>query len=179
MTAMTTIPPGLGNSLLILMSDTPASLAMIRNVLRQLADPPRARITLAHYLEPLLWRTADLKTILAWQEWFEQQDDLLNVSQPDPDLPSYFDRARGTLVQTGIVPEQIHVDMVWHNLDTINMRLAHLGRGDYSGVVIVRHHYDLLFNLLGSTLRQMLEPYGHQITLWVFGGPNDSAKKGP
>jgi hypothetical protein len=163
---MSSIPPGLGNSLLILMSDTPASLTMIREVVRQLVDPTHTTITLAYYLEPMLWLPVNQDTLKNWHDVFDQEAKLLEKSPPN--TSSYFDRACRTLSQAGVKPEQIRVETLWRDPETISLRLMHLKRGTYSGVVIVRHHYDLVFSLLGITLRRALDQYGHQVTVWIF-----------
>jgi hypothetical protein len=157
----------LGNSLLVLMSDAPASLALVTIILHELADPTQVDMTLAYYLEPLLWQRSDPGISEALQHLFEQEDALLDNTQP-ASPPTYFSQARTLIIRQGLSPDRVHVEAHWRQPDLLSYRKTQLTNGTYSAVIIVRHHYDMLFGLLGVTLRQVLIPFGHQVHVHIL-----------
>jgi hypothetical protein len=167
---METTPPELGHAPLILMSNTPASLAMVQLVSRQVADPAQIEITLAHYLEPLSWQTLDAGQAHHLDTLFKEEEGLLAENGTTTIAPesSYFEKANGVFIRAGVPADHVHIETGWQRSDVIAIRLDQLNSGRYSTVVIVRHHYDILYRFLGQSLRQILAQFGHQIHVWVF-----------
>jgi hypothetical protein len=167
---METTPLELGRAPLILMSDTPASLAMVQFVSRQVADPARIEITLAHYLEPLSWQTLDAGQTRRLETLYKEEEVLLTENAAPASIPesSYFEQANEVFIRAGVPTEQVHIETDWQHSDVIADRLDRLNAGGYSAVIIVRHHYDILYRFLGQSLRQILAQFGHQIHVWVF-----------
>jgi hypothetical protein len=159
------VPPDLGNSLLVIMSNTPGSLAMVKIAARQLPDPTHVEITLAHYLEPVLWQ--DHVAAQALEKLFRQEELLLDGEQASQS-DVYFQQSRSLLRDIGIPISRIHVEAVWNQRDIASVRLAKLADGTYSTLIIARHHYDLLHRLLDATLADVLRRNGSRAMLWVI-----------
>ncbi len=158
-------PPDLGSNLLIVMSNTPGSLAMVMATVRQLTDPRRADISLAHYLEPVLWADQPAERVQMLERLFRQEGELLVETKLLAD--NYFEQSRSVLRASGVSDEHIHVETTWNNQDVAANRVALLANGVYSAVVIARHHNDILCHLLETTLSDLLGQYQSKITLWV------------
>jgi hypothetical protein len=166
---MKTMPFKLGRAPLILMSDTPASLAMVQVMSRQVADPAQIEITLVHYLEPLSWHTLDAGQTQHLETLFEEEERLLaeNRTTGAPES-GYFEEARNVLIRAGVPADRVHIEADWRQSGVVATRLEQLDQGSYSTVIIVRHHYDLLYRFLGRSLRELLAQFGHQVYVWVF-----------
>lgn len=159
-------PPDLGSNLLIVISNTPGSLAMVTAVVRRLSDPGRADISLAHYLEPVLWADRPADRVQTLERLFRQEGELL--VEPELAADNYFEQSRSVLRASGVSDEHIHVETTWNNQVVAANRVALLAKSVYSTIVIARHHNDILCRLLGTTLSDLLGQYHSKTILWVL-----------
>jgi len=160
-------PPPLGNSLLIVMSNTPGSLVIVRTVAQHLTDPLQTEITLAHYLEPVLWENGSTTIVQRLESLFQHEEGLL-ASTASTD--HYFRQGHVIFRQAGIPPAHIHLEPTWNRPEVAAARVARLAAGLYSAVIIAQHHYDVIYRLLNVTLTEIVARHGSRAAVWIIDG---------
>ncbi len=161
-------PANLGNNVLIAMSDRSASLRLVQTVAHQLADPAHTRITLFHYLEPIYWEHGGVNRPEEAEELRRQEQEWLTCERDQEVITSrYFQQARSILRRAGVPAGSIRTKMTWDTNNVAEAALAELKAGDYTTVVIGRHHRSLFDRLLGGDLANILERHEkQQVAVW-------------
>ncbi len=161
-------PVSLGNQVLIALSNRSASIRLVQIVVHHLADPAHTRITLFHYLEPIYWEHGGVNCPED-EEDLRQQEKQWLASEHDQEVITsrYFQQARSILFRGGVPAGNIRAKMTWDTNDVAAAILAELKAGDYTTVVIGRHHHSLFDRLLGGDLADILERHEkHQVAVW-------------
>lgn len=161
-------PVNLGNNILIALSNRSASLRLVQTVARRLADPARTRITLFHYLEPVYWEHGGIDRPEEAEELRQQEQEWLACEHDREVITSrYFQQARSILYRAGVSTGNIRTKMTWDTNNVAEAALAELKAGDYTTVVIGRHHHSLFDRLLGGDLADILERHEkQQVAVW-------------
>ncbi len=161
-------PVNLGNHILIALSNRSASLRLVQAVAHRLTYPSRTRITLFHYLESIYWehggvnRPGDMESLRRQEkQWLASEHDQEVITS------RYFQQARSILYRAKVPAENIRTKMTWDTNDVATAILAELKGGDYTTVVIGRHHHSLFERLLTSDLADTLERHEReQVAVW-------------
>ncbi len=161
-------PVNLGNKVLIALSNRSASLRLVQMVAHRLADPVHTRVTLFHYLEPIYWEHGGINRPEDAEELRQQEHEWL-ASEHDQEVITsrYFQQARSILYRAGVPGGNIRTKMTWDTNNVAEAALAELKAGDYTTVVIGRHHHSLVDRLLGGDLADILEHREKQeVAVW-------------
>ncbi len=161
-------PVNLGNDVLIALSNQNVSMRLVQMVAHQLADPARTWITLFHYLEPIYWEHGGVNRPEDRAELRQQEQQWL-ASEHDQEVITsrYFQQARSILYRAGVPAANIRTKMAWDTNDVAEAILAELKAGDYTTVVVGRHHHSLFDRLLGGDLADILERHEkQQVAVW-------------
>lgn len=158
----------LGDNVLIALSNRSASIRLVQMVAHRLADPARTRITLFHYLEPIYWEHGGVNRPEDVEELRQQEQQwLANEHDQEVITSRYFQQARSILYRAGVQAGNIRAKMTWDTNEVAAAVLAELKAGDYTTVVIGRHHHSLFDRLLGGDLADILERHEkHQVAVW-------------
>ncbi len=150
------------------MSDRSASLRLVQSVAHQLADPAHTRLTLFHYLEPVYWEHGGVNRPEEAKELRRQEQEWLTCERDQEVITSrYFQQARSILRRAGVPAGNIRTKMTWDTNNVAEAALAELKAGDYTTVVIGRHHHSLFERLLGGDLADILERHEkQQVAVW-------------
>ncbi len=161
-------PVSLGHNILIALSNRNASLRLIQRVAHQLADPARTRITLFHYLEPIYWEHGGVNRPEDAEELQRQEQHWLAYEHDQEVITSrYFQQARSILSRAGVPANNICARMTWDTNDVAEALIAELKSGDYTTVVVGRHHHSLFERLWGGDLAAILERHEkYQVAVW-------------
>ncbi len=166
---MNTIPENLGNSLLIAMSNTPESLALIRAVATWVPGLAHKTITLIHYITPVYWEhggassPAEVEMIRKEEEQiWESEHNRITLTQ------SYFEQARFILQDAGVHPKQIQTKIVYEGESVADTILIQLKEGYYTGVIIGSHHHKTLFGLLNNSLADVIHRHAEYVQVWAI-----------
>jgi transaldolase/glucose-6-phosphate isomerase len=166
---MNVAPENLGNSLLIAMSNTPDSLALIRVVATWVPGLAHKTITLMHYITPVYWEHGggsspkELETIRKEEEQiWENERNRVTLTR------SYFEEARFILQDAGVHPDQIHTKIVYEGETIADTILGQLKEGYYSAVIIGSHHHATLFGLLKNNLADVIHRHAAYVHVWAI-----------
>jgi nucleotide-binding universal stress UspA family protein len=166
---MQALPGNLGDNLLIAMSNRPASLDMVRSVARQLPNPAHVKITLMHYLAPIYWEHGGGTNREAIEEIHRQEGEWVEQEYRREALTEqYFARAQSILLAAGVPASRIRTKMAWDANDLPEAVLSELQAGNYSTVIIGRHHHTVLYELLQGELADVLRRHAENINVWVI-----------
>ena len=161
-------PDNLGNRLLIALSDTPESMAMVRYVANELDDPANTHIKLMHYLAPIYWEhggadPGEDRTFIKREE--EQIEEMERES--DEETEHYFDRASAILEHAGVPHQQIDTTLRYDENSVSEAVLDELKAGAYTGIIMgARHHRELL-GLLSNSVTEVLHKHDKNVVMWV------------
>lgn len=162
-----------GRHLLIAMSNTPASLALIEHVAQHLPEPAHTHITLMHYLQPMAWEHGgntesqrELRDIVKTEEQAVENEQIVEQR-----TERYFEQASTALQKAGVPPAQIQTKLRWDDQDVANAVLNELRSGQYSTVVVGERHHDFLSRLLGLDLADVLHRQTQAVNVWVISDP--------
>ncbi len=161
-------PVNLGNNVLIALSNRSASLRLVQLVARRITNPAQTRITLFHYLEPIYWEHGGIDRPEEAEELRQQAQEWLAHEHDQEVITSrYFQQARSILYRAGIPAGNIRAKMTWDTNNAAEAILTELKAGDYTTVVIGRHHHSLVDRLLGGDLADVLERHEkEQVAVW-------------
>ncbi len=161
-------PVSLGNHVLIALSNRSASLRLVQVVAHHLADPAHTRITLFHYLEPIYWEHGGVNHPEDAEELHQQEREWLTSEHDQEVITSrYFQQARSILYRAGVPAGNIRAQTTWDTNNVAEAVLAELKVGDYTTVVIGRHHHSLVDRVLGGDLADSLERHEkQQVAVW-------------
>ena len=149
-------PVNLGHNVLIALSNRSTSLRLVQVVARRITDPAHTQITLFHYLESIYWEHGGINR----EGWRQQAQEWLACEHDQEVITSrYFQQARSILYRAGVPAGNIGARMTWDTNNAAEAILAELKAGDYTTVVIGRHHHSLVDRLLGGDLADVLERY--------------------
>lgn len=165
---MNEMPKNLGENLLIAMSDSSASLNLIRIVADRIPDLAETEITLMHYLAPIYWEHGgvidreDLDALRAEEKeiWQEERADKKETRR-------YFEQARSILVKAGIPNEHIHMRWAYEENDVTEAVLDTLKAGQYSSVIVGKHHHDNLERALTFNFTSVIHRQIPDVAVWV------------
>lgn len=167
---MKTSPPKtIGNHVLIAMDTTPESLSLVRSVASALPNPAQTRVTLFHYLMPLLWEHGGDDSDPAAQRELERELKQLRRSEAEVEAKTdrYFDQATAILQQAGVPASHVDTKMDWDERDVAHAVLAELRAGVYSTVIVGQGHSNLFDRLFGRSLQDFLESEAHGVAVWA------------
>ena len=83
----------------------------------------------------------------------------------------FFEKAEAILTEGGVPPEQIKALESWDARNVPDAILTEIKLGNYSAVIIGRHHYNTLFRLLNLTLADFLRQHTDCTAVWVVDAP--------
>ncbi|MCA9873605.1 MAG: universal stress protein [Anaerolineales bacterium] len=165
---MEKLPRNLGKNLLVALNDTEESLETIRILTRELRDPAKTKITLIHYLAPVYWEHGGFTEETV--EILEEKALRKEVSK-EVRTERFFDEAQAILEAAGVPPDQIDTMESWNARSVPDAILTEIELGNYSAVVIGRHHHDTLRRLLNLTLADYLRQHTDRTAVWVIDAP--------
>jgi nucleotide-binding universal stress UspA family protein len=166
----------LGNKLLIAMNNTHASLTTVRAVAGQLSDPAHTEIKLMHYIAPIMWEYGGGDSSWALEELRREEEQIAEREHREEQSANhYFEEARSILQNVGVPSSHIHTEIAWEGWDVPDAIRKELAAGNYSMVVIGRHHHNTLKRLLGLSLADVLRRHVGDITVWVVEDTGDAA----
>lgn len=163
-------PFALGQHLLVAMSNTLASLALVEHIAQHLPEPTHTSITLMHYLQPIAWEHGDdTEARRKLRDSVKSEEQALEDEQiVEKRTERYFDQASKVLQSVGVRADQIQTRLRWDDQDVANALLNELRSGQYTSVIVGQHHHDFLSRLLGLNLADILQRQRTEIKLWVI-----------
>ncbi len=176
---MNEIPENLGKNLLIAMSNSLASLHLVRIVADAIPDLAETEITLMHYLAPVYWEHGgvdnfeDLQALHNEEEtvWQEEHTDLVTTHH-------YFEKARTILIEAGIPSQHIHTKYAYEENGVTEAILDTLKAGHYSAVIVGKHHHDYLEQALKFNFTTTIHQHQADVVVWVVDDEQQSSHTG-
>ena len=165
---MEKLPQTLGRNLLVALNDTDESLETVRILTKELREPEKTWITLIHYLAPVYWEHGGFtkKTVKILEEEAMRKE----VSE-EIRTEMFFEKAEAILTEGGVPSEQIKSLTSWDARNGPDAILTEIKLGNYSAVIIGRHHHNMLFHLLNLTLADFLRQHTDRTAVWVIDAP--------
>ena len=155
-------------NLLIAMTNTPESLALVRTVANREADMGHLHVTLMHYLVPIYWEHGgDSSDEQELQETLREEHRVLKSEMmQEKRSRDYFQEAKDILVNAGVPAENIRTCLTTDGADVAEAILDEIKDGHYTSVVIGNQDRTLLEALFGQSVGDFLKKNTSETNVW-------------